>query len=87
MSPRFEIVRSDAGWFARFVGANSRKVWQTEVYTRRRAAVNAVACMVDPFRGAWVDPHTEQVTYRRDSWNKTDAVLIEVRTIDERSQP
>jgi len=40
--PRFEVVRSDAGWFARFVAANGQKVWQTEVYERRRAAERAI---------------------------------------------
>lgn len=84
MSARFEIVRTDDGHHARFIAANGRIVWTTEVYKRRRAAVNALDCIVDPFLGAWVDPYTLQVTYRRDSWNKTDAVLIEVRAVDER---
>ena len=43
--PRFEVVRSDAGWFARFRAANGQKVWQTESYTRRRAAWNAISVL------------------------------------------
>ena len=42
MSARFEIVRTNAGHHARFIAANGRTVWTTEVYTRRRAAVAAV---------------------------------------------
>lgn len=40
--PRFEIVRTDAGWHARFRAANGRITFWTENYTRRRAAVAAV---------------------------------------------
>jgi uncharacterized protein YegP (UPF0339 family) len=40
--PRFEIVRTDAGWHARFRAANGRIVWTTEVYARRGKAVNAI---------------------------------------------
>lgn len=40
--PRFEIVRSDAGWHARFRAANGRVVWATEVYQRRGKAVHAI---------------------------------------------
>jgi uncharacterized protein YegP (UPF0339 family) len=40
--PRFEVVHSDAGWFARFVARNGQKVWQTEVYQRQGKAVRAV---------------------------------------------
>ena len=43
--PRFEVVRTDAGWHARFIAANGRIVWWTETYTRRRGAVNAIALL------------------------------------------
>jgi uncharacterized protein YegP (UPF0339 family) len=83
-SARFEVCRGDDGWWARFRAANGRIVWVTETYTRRRAAVRAIRALVDPFRGCWLDPHSGQVEYRKDSWNKTDAILIEVREVDER---
>ena len=41
-APRFEAVRTAAGWHGRLVAANGRTVWTTEVYTRRRAAVAAI---------------------------------------------
>lgn len=40
--PHFELVRTAAGWHGRFISANGRTVWTTEVYRRRRAAVAAV---------------------------------------------
>ncbi len=40
--PRFEIVRTHAGWHARFRASNGRILMSSEVYTRRRAAVSAV---------------------------------------------
>jgi uncharacterized protein YegP (UPF0339 family) len=46
-APRFEVVRSDAGWHARFRAANGRKVWQTEVYERRGAAALAVRLLAE----------------------------------------
>ena len=46
-APRFEVVRSDAGWFARFIASNGREVWRTsEVYARRRAADTAVRSLI-----------------------------------------
>lgn len=38
----FEIVRTDAGWHARFRADNGEVVWWTEVYTRRADAFHAV---------------------------------------------
>lgn len=63
--PRFEVVRSDAGWFARFVAANGREVWRTsETYQRQRAAVHAVV-MLTYNMGSWADvPETRQVDER-----------------------
>jgi uncharacterized protein YegP (UPF0339 family) len=43
--PRFEVVRTDDGWHARFRAANGRIVWTTEVYTRRSAAVQALTIL------------------------------------------
>lgn len=43
--PRFEIVRTDAGWHSRFRAGNGQIVWTTEVYTRRKPAQNAVVLM------------------------------------------
>lgn len=42
MSARFELVRTRAGWHARFLAANGRILFVTESYHRRRAAVRAV---------------------------------------------
>lgn len=60
--PRFEIVRTDAGWHARFVAANGQTVWTTESYTRRRAAVRAVSVIcgqtVTAYRDTLEVPHT-----------------------------
>lgn len=83
---RFEVVRTDAdqSWHARFRAANGRIVWHTENYTRRGRAVAAINSLVEPFLGCWIDPHSGQVAHRIDTWNKTDAVLIEVRDVDER---
>lgn len=68
VSARFEVVRTDSGWHSRFVAANGRIVWWTETYTRRRAAVTAIACIGDAPRYS----------------NGRDADLIEVREVDER---
>lgn len=43
--PRFEIVRGDDGWWARFRAANGRVVWVTETYERRRAAEKAILAL------------------------------------------
>ena len=49
-----EIVRTDSGWHSRIRAANGRIVWVTEVYTRRRAAVNAVI-VVGEALGVYLD--------------------------------
>lgn len=54
--PRFEVVRSDAGWFARFVAANGAKVWQTEVYVRRRGALRAIDMLTTAAVGSAATP-------------------------------
>jgi len=44
-APRFEIVRANVGYHARFRAANGRIVWWTETYTRRRAALAAIGLL------------------------------------------
>lgn len=39
---KFELVQTDLGWHARFVGGNGEIVWWTEPYPDRRDAVHAV---------------------------------------------
>lgn len=97
MSARFEIVRTNAAqpWHARFVAANGRVVWVTENYHRRKAALNAIASIQSPqyegWLGTWYYPERgaigDAIVYRRDRWNKTDGLLIEIRDVDERSTP
>ena len=78
--PRFEVVRSDAGWFARFVGANGRKVWQTEVYARPLAAFHAIALIT----GEPVRVHNGGFEVK--SWALApETVHLEVREVDERT--
>ena len=94
MSARFEIVRTDAPqpWHARFVASNGRIVWTTETYARRGSALNAIRSFMEPQSAGWIDlwwyedrgAHGDAVVYRRDSWNKTDGLLIEIRDVDER---
>ena len=78
MSARFQVVQSDAGWFARVWGG-SRKVWQSEVYPRRRNALRAIATALE---AAGQKPARERI-------NDTDPVSFifwpfDVREIDER---
>jgi uncharacterized protein YegP (UPF0339 family) len=39
---RLEVVRTEAGWHGRFIGANGEIVWTTENYTREAAARDAI---------------------------------------------
>lgn len=43
--PHFEVVRTTAGWHARFRAANGQIVWHTETYTRPRGALRAIALL------------------------------------------
>ena len=76
--PRFEIVRTDAEWHARFRAANGRIVWTTETYTRRGKVVAAVelicndALYLSPFQA-----HPE-IAFG-------SVGLVEVRDVDERT--
>jgi uncharacterized protein YegP (UPF0339 family) len=83
---RFEVVRTDAGWHARFRSANSRIVWVTETYRRRGSAVGAIASVAQVFYGHVM--HGEQAVTclsARDSWNKVDRPVAEIRYVDERT--
>ena len=75
--PRFEVVRTGAGWHARFRAANGQVVWTTEVYTRRKAAERAVLLICDR-DGFYLSPHQD---WPEVAWS---VLLIEVREVDER---
>jgi uncharacterized protein YegP (UPF0339 family) len=55
--PRFEIVRTDAGWHARFRASNGRIVWTTETYQGNRRAVHAIELITGS--EVRVSPHAE----------------------------
>jgi uncharacterized protein YegP (UPF0339 family) len=80
MTARFEIVRSDAAqpWHARFRAANGRIVWTTEQYARRGGALNAVTALADRFGYFIESQRLRQVG---------TGFGIEVRDVDERTQP
>lgn len=78
--PRFELVRTDAGFHARFRAANGRVVWTTEVYKRRGKAVKAVELIaghplyVSPF-AAWPEVlHAGEHIELRDADERSEAV-------------
>lgn len=77
---RFEIVRTGAGYHARFIATNGRIVWTTEVYTRRRRAVEAIELLLDQTvtESAFADhPEIQRGPFR---------LTTEVRDVDERKQ-
>jgi uncharacterized protein YegP (UPF0339 family) len=53
--PRFEIVRTDSGWHARFRAANGRVVLSSEVYTRAENARGGLAVLFGVCRCAYMD--------------------------------
>lgn len=79
---RFEVVRTDAGHFARFIAVNGREVWRTsETYTRRRRAERAVELIVGD--RIHVSPFAEHPEI---NWQGSpDLAPTEVRYVDERS--
>ena len=96
--PRFEIVRGDHGYWARFIAANGRTVWVTETYTTRRAAARAISGMaraMSPavriwFAWTWITRNSNSASELRfghpgDTY--ATAHRIEVRHIDERTAP
>lgn len=68
--PRFEVVRTHAGFHARYIAANGKTVFTTEVYNRRRAALRAIALISE----------SSDAPGRR--WLRSTSV--EVRDVDER---
>lgn len=81
--PTYEIVRTDAGWHTRFRAINGRIVWTTEVYTRRRAALNAIRS-INAIHYAWVEDGHLVSLASRDSWNKVNHGIAHVVDVDER---
>jgi uncharacterized protein YegP (UPF0339 family) len=76
--PRFEIVRTSAGWHARFCASNSRIVMSSEVYTRRRGALRAVELVAGTSITQTFGGDLEV------DWQGQDLWRIEVREVDER---
>jgi uncharacterized protein YegP (UPF0339 family) len=75
--PRFEVVRTDAGWHSRFRAANGRIVWTTEVYERERAAVAALYQIAKPLEVASTPWPNAVMVYKHGA--------VELRTVDERT--
>lgn len=73
---RFEVVRTDAGWHARFRAANGRMVWTTEVYTRRTEA----------FRAIYLVSQSRPYDVQGDWFISSRHGVREVRVIDERGR-
>lgn len=96
MSARFEIVRTAAGWHARFRASNSKVQFSSENYTRRSRAVAAVANLlrsVSPTDQVWVSNTraggvlSSEVRYGAIGHSTyTNAHRVEVREVDERTE-
>lgn len=82
VAPRFDVVRTDNGWHARFRASNGRVVWTTEVHTTRRRALDAVWIVAETFNGF---VHDREV--RIWEHGSTGRTVAEVRDADERSKP
>lgn len=92
---RFEIVRTDAGWHARYIAANGQTVWTTESYRQKATAVRAVDTLAryfSPTGQAWISNvrigGTHAVDIRYGSEEHRDwrtAHRVAVRTVDERA--
>jgi uncharacterized protein YegP (UPF0339 family) len=77
---RFEMVRTDVGWHARFRASNRRIVWVTEVYTRRASAKKAILSVAQSFTLS-----RAHFTFVRDDLHVlAGGVSVEVREVDER---
>lgn len=73
---RFEVVRSDAGFFGRFIANNGKEIWRTsEVYERRRTAVRAVRLIEAEFYAHRI--HGEGYEHYG----------VQLRSVDERATP
>ena len=80
--PRFEVVTVDGGHFVRFIANNGRIVWVTPgLYAKRSHAFRAIELIAGwPVR-SYGDTFEVRVAVTVD-----DDGLLEVRTVDERSQ-
>lgn len=55
---RFVIVRTAAGWHVRFMAANNRVVWTTQVYSNESSAYKAIYFLRGNLAAReWVDIH------------------------------
>lgn len=78
--PRFEIVRTKAGWVARFIGANGKTVWVTESLRSRANALRAIE-LITGYRPA--RQYGDGLEVYVASAVDPDG-LLEVREVDER---
>lgn len=79
--PRFEIVRTAAGWHARYKASNGQVIFASEVYTRRRGVVSAIHSIARSFWGfASFDYDEIGVLFVGDGGGR----YLEVRELDER---
>lgn len=74
---RFEVVRTAAGWHARFRAANGRIVWWTETYTTRRRCLNAVGLIAKPLDAVVTSVGVRCIAFHSHT-------PVEVRDVDER---
>lgn len=83
--PRWELVRTAAGWHARFRSSNGNVIVSSEVYKKRADAFRAVDLVLRPTYG-WVEVESDAVVClsSRDSWNKTNRPVAGFRVVDER---
>jgi uncharacterized protein YegP (UPF0339 family) len=93
--PYFELCRGDAGWFSRVRGGNGHKVWTSEVYTRKEAALNAFRVLGDTFgcskarAYAPMDPGSSLAGYLHVPTREDDQTVawlaLPIRYVDERT--
>lgn len=88
MSAFFEVVRGNGGHRARLVATNGQVLWETANYQRPSRAVAAINSLATVFYGH-VMHGKRGVTClsARDSWNKADRSVAEIRYVDERATP
>lgn len=87
---RFEIVRTDAGHHARIVATNGSIIMSSEVYTRRRGALGAVAVAMEAagcFANRPPTPDSIPGRYLAVPLFSDADVSFEVRDVDERTAP
>jgi uncharacterized protein YegP (UPF0339 family) len=78
--PRFEIVRSSAGFHARFRSSNGNIIMSSEVYARRRGALRAAELIAgaDVYYSPFQD--WPEILHGRRGRDR----MVEVRDVDER---